>query len=136
MRGLGWCRSAGTTPRLFLCVSRGSILSSGLSLWLIVFPSDVLHHSGLLQNISEVCISESANPIQLSITVLNHSGLSPTSAPNNDPIYDASKTCDSDAIYYVYPKDCSLNCNVIYAVEVWEIQSLCTARWSSEHQKH
>ncbi|ULT99143.1 hypothetical protein L3Y34_000467 [Caenorhabditis briggsae] len=46
------------------------------------------------------------------------------------------KTCDSDAICYVYPKDCSLNCDVIYAVEVWEIQSLCTARWSSEHQKH
>ncbi|CAO4387405.1 unnamed protein product [Caenorhabditis nigoni] len=39
-----------------------------------------------------------------------------TSTPQNDPIFDVSETCDSDAICYVAPKDCTTNCEVIYAV--------------------
>ncbi|CAO4387191.1 unnamed protein product [Caenorhabditis nigoni] len=39
-----------------------------------------------------------------------------TSTPLNDSIFDVSETCDSDAICYVAPKDCTTNCEVIYAV--------------------
>ncbi|PIC21279.1 hypothetical protein B9Z55_026176 [Caenorhabditis nigoni] len=39
-----------------------------------------------------------------------------TSTPLNDTIFDVSETCDSDAICYVAPKDCTTNCEVIYAV--------------------
>ncbi|CAO4368686.1 unnamed protein product [Caenorhabditis nigoni] len=39
-----------------------------------------------------------------------------TSTPQNDTIFDVSETCDSDSICYVAPKNCTTNCEVIYAV--------------------
>ncbi|ULT84838.1 hypothetical protein L3Y34_013489 [Caenorhabditis briggsae] len=39
-----------------------------------------------------------------------------TSTPQNDSIHDVSETCDGDSICYVAPKDCTTNCDVIFAV--------------------
>ncbi|CAO4387192.1 unnamed protein product [Caenorhabditis nigoni] len=39
----------------------------------------------------------------------------PPPTPSIDPIYDSSEICHSNSTCYVYPENCSLNCDVIYA---------------------
>ncbi|PIC20973.1 hypothetical protein B9Z55_025976 [Caenorhabditis nigoni] len=39
----------------------------------------------------------------------------PPPAPSIAPIYDPTAICHSNSTCYVYPENCSLNCNVVYA---------------------